>query len=72
MSEKQAAANDLARLADEVREVAERHRLATLAHLLGLVAAESALQGQNPEPVKVAADRGKPAQSASGTREGPP
>jgi hypothetical protein len=36
------------------------------------VAAESALQGQNPEPVKVAADRGKPDQSASGTREGPP
>ena len=52
MSEQRSAAKHLTRLAGDLRELAERHRLGTLSYLLGLVVAEGVLQTKEREQSK--------------------
>ena len=72
MSEERSAARHLTRLAGDLRELAERHRLGTLSYLLGLVVAEGVLQTKEREQVKAGDGPPKSSQSASGIPKASP
>lgn len=70
-SDRESATMHVRALAEEAREIAERHHLRTLSHLLELVVAEAQLETAM-KAVPSDDDPWKPDRSASGTREGPP